>query len=98
MRRNRLEIIQSILDIARKGATKTQIVYRANLNFKLANDLLARLLRAGYVTLERPLKGRPRFKTTLKGSSFQEEIERILGVASELDHEREAIAEGITIS
>ena len=53
MRRTRLEIIRSILIICQRGASKTQIVYRANLNFRLAHDLLARLLRAGYVIPER---------------------------------------------
>jgi predicted transcriptional regulator len=84
LRRNRLEIVQSILDIARKGATKTQIVYRANLNFRMADELLARLLRAGYVNLERSTKRRPRFLTTERGMAFLQEVERFHGLLTEL--------------
>jgi predicted transcriptional regulator len=35
MRRNDLEICADILRVARRGAKKTQIVYEANLNFKI---------------------------------------------------------------
>jgi predicted transcriptional regulator len=37
MRRDKLKIILDILDICNNGANKTKIVYRANLNFKMAN-------------------------------------------------------------
>ncbi len=92
MRRNRLEIIQSILDIASMGATKTQIVYRANLNFRMADELLARLLRAGYVNLERSAKRRPRFVTTQRGMAFLQEVEKVEGVMTELYSTVESLA------
>ncbi len=92
MRRNRLEIIQSILDIASRGATKTQIVYRANLNFRMADELLARLLRAGYVNLERSTKGRQRFVTTERGMAFLQEVEKVEGVMTELYSTVESLA------
>ncbi len=92
MRRNRLEIIQSILDIASMGATKTQIVYLANLNFRMADELLARLLRAGYVNLERSAKRRPRFVTTQRGMAFLQEVEKVEGVMTELYSTVESLA------
>ncbi len=84
MRRSRLDIIRDILLCGRAGATKTQIVYHANLNFKIANESLLRLLKAGYMTLDRPLRGRSRFTTTSKGLSLVEEIQRIESVESDL--------------
>lgn len=83
MRRNRLELIRDILRVCQKGTTKTQIVYRVNLNFKLADELLAKLLKAGYIALEKVLN-RSRFVTTPKGVSFLWEMERLDGVLSEL--------------
>jgi len=48
MYRNRIEVIAEILKIARKGATKTQIMYDANLSFlqlkKFINFLQAKRL------------------------------------------------------
>jgi len=40
MKRGRLEIIGSILLICKNGAKKTEIVYKANLNFKNAEVYL----------------------------------------------------------
>ena len=77
MRRSRLEIIRGILETARRGATKTQIVYKSNLNFKLAAECLARLLKGGYMTVEEGDDGRAQFSTTDKGLSFLVELTRL---------------------
>ncbi len=47
MRRNDLDICADILTVARAGAKKTHIVYRANLNFKLVRKYLRRLIENG---------------------------------------------------
>ncbi len=47
MRRNDLDICADILSVARTGAKKTHIVYRANLNFKLVRKYLRRLIENG---------------------------------------------------
>lgn len=44
-----MEIMAEILRIARKGARKTRIVYGANLNFKLLQEYLDELERAGLI-------------------------------------------------
>jgi len=44
-----MEIIAEILRIARKGAKKTHIVYGANLNFKLLQQHLNELEKAGLI-------------------------------------------------
>ena len=48
-RRSNVDITAEILRIAKGGSRKTRIVYGANLNFKLLNDYLRRLKRAGLV-------------------------------------------------
>ncbi len=44
-RRDRLYIIAEILEIAKDGTLKTQIMYRANLSFTQLNDYLRFMLR-----------------------------------------------------
>ncbi|HZF21288.1 MAG TPA: winged helix-turn-helix domain-containing protein [Dongiaceae bacterium] len=77
MRRSRLEIIRGILETARRGATKTQIVYKSNLNFKLADECLARLLKSGYMRVQEGNDGRAQFSTTEKGMSLLIELTRL---------------------
>jgi len=48
-RRNNMEIAAEILRIARKGARRTHVVYGANINFKLLQEYLNELERAGLV-------------------------------------------------
>lgn len=43
-RRDRLFIMAEILDVAREGVLKTQIMYRANLSFAQLNEYLSLLL------------------------------------------------------
>ncbi len=65
MRRNNLDISADILEVARGGAKKTHLVYRANLNFKLVNEYLDRLEEKGLIE---PSSGM--FYTTEKGARF----------------------------
>jgi len=61
MSRSRIEIIIDILDVARVPTNKTSIVYKTNLNFRLADKYLYLLLNRGlienrldkYITTER---------------------------------------------
>jgi len=69
-RRSHVDIVAEILHIARKGARKTRIVYGANLNFKLLNDYLNRLERAGLVAKDGYEGGV--IKTTEKGKKYLE--------------------------
>jgi len=48
-RRHRLEVIACILREALNGATKTRLVYRANLNFKILSRYLDFLISKGLV-------------------------------------------------
>jgi predicted transcriptional regulator len=65
------------VETARRGATKTQIVYKSNLNFKLADECLARLLKSGYMRIQEGNDGRAQFSTTEKGISLLVELTRL---------------------
>lgn len=72
-RRDKLEIIRSILSICKKDdATKTRIVYRANLNFKTAGIYLDWLINKGLVS-----KDENRFKLTTKGIELLSNLQDI---------------------
>ena len=49
MRRSRIDIIIDVLEVAKMGVNKTNIVYKSNLNFKLADKYLELLQKHGLV-------------------------------------------------
>ena len=63
-----MDITADILKIAKYGAKKTRIVYRANLNFKILHEYLDDLSEAGLITNGQEEKGI--IKTTDKGIEF----------------------------
>ena len=65
MKRDKLEIARNILIICKDGAKKTEIVYKANLNFKNAESYLKWLNDREMITKE----GRF-FNITSKGSDL----------------------------
>ena len=65
MKRDKLEIARNILLICKDGAKKTEIVYKANLNFKNAEGYLKLL-----IDREMILKEGRFFKITSKGSEL----------------------------
>jgi len=71
--RNRFQITQAILEVAREGAGKTRIMYRANLSFKLLEDYLAALVRSGLLKVK---EGERRmFLTSERGLQFLRDFE-----------------------
>lgn len=64
MRRDKKDIEAAILRIAETGAKKTQIVYQANLNFKIVKGYLERLIEQGYLVHD------GLFQTTPRGKEF----------------------------
>ena len=76
IRRNDLDICADILRVAKKGAKKTQIVYKANLNFKIVKKYLKRLLENGL--LDSSERGKL-FHTTDKGANFLEQHSELVG-------------------
>ena len=68
-RRDKLCIIAEILEIAKEGSLKTQIMYKANLSFTQLNDYLKFMLKT---TLLKKLvsKGKVVYTATEKGLDF----------------------------
>jgi len=67
-RRSNYEIVADILRIAKKGARKTRIVYGANLNFKMLQEYMVRLEKAGLVASSQNNGGL--VETTEKGREY----------------------------
>jgi predicted transcriptional regulator len=75
VRRNDLDICADILTVARTGAKKTHIVYRANLNFKLVRKYLRRLIENGLL----PSSEMSLYTTTEEGIDFLEQYRKLNG-------------------
>jgi predicted transcriptional regulator len=75
-RRDKLFIMAEILDIAKDGSLKTQIMYRANLSFTQLNDYLNFMLRISL--LEKILENdREIYRATDKGVDFLQRYREI---------------------
>jgi len=72
MRRSRIDIIIDVLDAAQMGINKTSVVYRTNLNFKLADKYLELLQRHGLVE-----NRVDKYITTDKGKIFMEKAKEV---------------------
>ena len=70
-----LEISANVLRVAREGAKKSHIVYKANLNFKIVNGYLTHLQETGLIFS--PLDNEHLFKTTAKGLEYIDEYTRL---------------------
>ena len=67
-RRSRVEVIRDILREAQKGANKTRIMYRCNLNFVCFNRYFEELIKKGLILeVESNPNGVKIYKTTEKG-------------------------------
>lgn len=76
-RRDRLYILAEILDIAKEGSLKTQIMYRANLSFTQLNEYLDLLLSMKLVGLIEN-KEKTLYKTTPKGFQYLQNYKEII--------------------
>lgn len=75
-RRDKLYIVAEILEIAKEGTLKTQIMYRANLSFTQLNDYLRFMLRINL--LEKIAENeKDRYETTDKGMDFLQRYREI---------------------
>jgi len=74
MRRNDLDICADLLKVAMDGAKKTQLVYRANLNFKIVKKYIERLSENGLLVYV----NRSYF-TTERGSKFVNRYHEFVG-------------------
>jgi predicted transcriptional regulator len=68
-RRDKLSIIAEILEIAKDGTLKTQIMYKANLSFAQLNDYVKFMLKTGLINKFRA-NGKDVYVATEKGLEF----------------------------
>jgi predicted transcriptional regulator len=68
-RRDKLSIISEILEIAKEGSLKTQIMYKANLSFAQLNDYLKFMVKTSLLSKVR-VNGKDIYSATGKGIDF----------------------------
>jgi len=68
-RRDKLSIIAEVLEIAKGGTLKTQIMYKANLSFAQLNDYLQFMLKTRLLNKLRT-NGKDVYSATEKGVDF----------------------------
>jgi len=69
-RRSDVKVLVDILVVGLKGAKKTEIVYKANLNFKIAKKYLDFLAAKGLLTEDSFRGAKKIYQTTEKGKMF----------------------------
>ena len=75
-RRDKLHIIAEILEIAKDGTLKTQIMYKANLSFTQLNEYLKFMLRIRLL-VKSINNGKEIYKATPKGIEFLQRHQEI---------------------
>jgi len=75
-RRDKLHIIAEILEIAKDGTLKTQIMYKANLSFTQLNEYLKFMLRIRLL-VKSINNGKETYKATPKGIEFLQRHQEI---------------------
>lgn len=81
-RRSTVKLMIDILKITSNGALKTEIVYKANLNFKQAQKYLDFLLSKGLITVNVSFRGKKKYQTTKKGKAFIKRYKNALELIS----------------
>jgi predicted transcriptional regulator len=82
MKRSKDVIISQILDICLQGASKTKIVYQANLNFRTVNPYIDMLAKNGLIeTVQGSIVI---YKTTVKGIKMLKDFKSIYDELPEL--------------
>ena len=75
MKRSRDMIVSQILDICIDGASKTKIVYQANLNFRTINPYLDLLTKNGLINVKK--EQTIIYKTTPRGLNLLDNFRQI---------------------
>lgn len=76
-RRDKLYIIAEILEIAKDGVLKTQIMYRANLSFTQLNEYVRFMLKNELLGKVR-FNDKELYKATVKGLNFLQRYHEII--------------------
>jgi predicted transcriptional regulator len=81
-RRDRLEIIADILEIAKEGQLKTRILYDGNLSFVQLNEYLGFMIKMGFLEVNMEYEKR-NYRTTNRGLKYLESYEEISSLITE---------------
>ena len=76
--RDRLDIIADILNVASRDAKKTQIMYQANLSYKVLQRYLNEIIDASLIKFE---NNQQLYKLTFKGQEYLEAYKEYLDAA-----------------
>ncbi|MGB9914359.1 MAG: winged helix-turn-helix domain-containing protein [Candidatus Bathyarchaeales archaeon] len=83
-RRDKLHIIAEILEIAKDGTLKTQIMYKANLSFTQLNEYLKFMLKNELLT-KLADKGKMVYAATAKGLDFLQQYRELTELLKEAE-------------
>ncbi len=82
-RRSNILIAMNILDICINGASKTKIVYQANLNFSTVCPYLNNLINKGLIE-EFAKDSRVMYRTTPKGLEWKKKFDQSITLLEEI--------------
>jgi predicted transcriptional regulator len=89
-RRDKLYIIAEIMEIAKGGTLKTQIMYKANLSFAQLNEYIKLLAKINL--LEKTVNGgKDVYRATEKGIDFLQRHHEIMDLLSENVNDRKGL-------
>ncbi len=81
-RRDKLVIMAEIVSIAKKGTSKTHIMFKANLSFSQLNQFLTLLSQTSLLE-KSACDGRVIYRATQKGLDFMERQQQIMDLLNE---------------
>ena len=81
-RRDKLIIMMEIIAIAKRGTSKTHIMFKANLSFSQLKDYIDFLTKKSML-IKTQIDRKVVYKSTQKGLEFMEKQQNIIGMLSE---------------
>lgn len=94
--RNRMEIVANLLTIAKSGALKTHLMYKANLSYLMVTEYLNFLCGSGLVREALDEEGTTKiYQTTPKGGKYLEVYDALQTIAG-LDVHSKNVKENVT--
>ncbi|MBO3803698.1 MAG: hypothetical protein JTT11_07525 [Candidatus Brockarchaeota archaeon] len=88
--RSRMEIAASMLEIAKQGVRKTQLMYLGNLSFELLQKYLDSLMKADLIEVQKE-GDRNTYRTTQKGLQFLKDYQELQKYAEMLSSKRRVL-------
>lgn len=89
-RRDKLSIMAEILEIAKPGTLKTQIMYKANLSFAQLNEYLRFMLKTRLLN-KFNANGKDVYGSTKKGEDFLHRHSELTELLKETDNSRNRV-------